>query len=126
MEMMSLSALAATHPLSAVLATIKANSSANARALSDEQYNVIAQHLDEFPKGSVKLLGKTFGARPPKDVAVLTKLAMAFPLEMLDNARDLPVLSIHRWFWPGVVIPTQPHHLHFDLMGTYLRLQFLS
>ena len=90
MEMMSLSALAATHPLSAVLATIKANSSANARALSDEQYNVIAQHLDEFPKGSVKLLGKTFGARPPKDVAVLTKLAMAFPLEMLDNARDLP------------------------------------
>ena len=90
MEMMSLSALAATHPLSAVLATIKANSSANARALSDAQYNVIAQHLDEFPKGSVKLLGKTFGARPPKDVAVLTKLAMAFPLEMLDNARDLP------------------------------------
>ncbi len=90
MEMMSLSALAATHPLSAVLATIKANSSANARALSDEQYSVIAQHLDEFPKGSVKLLGKTFGARPPKDVAVLTKLAMAFPLEMLDNARDLP------------------------------------
>ena len=90
MEMMSLSALAATHPLSAVLATIKANASANARALSDEQYNVIAQHLDEFPKGSVKLLGKTFGARPPKDVAVLTKLAMAFPLEMLDNARDLP------------------------------------
>ena len=90
MEMMSLSALAATHPLSAVLATIKANSSANARALSDEQYNVIAQHIDEFPKGSVKLLGKTFGARPPKDVAVLTKLAMAFPLEMLDNARDLP------------------------------------
>ena len=90
MEMMSLSALAATHPLSAVLATIKANSSANARALSDEQYNVIAQHLDEFPKGSVKLLGKTFGSRPPKDVAVLTKLAMAFPLEMLDNARDLP------------------------------------
>ena len=90
MEMMSLSALAATHPLSAVLATIKANSSANARALSDEQYNVIAQHLDEFPKGSVKLLGKTFGARLPKDEAVLTKLAMAFPLEMLDNARDLP------------------------------------
>ena len=90
MEMMSLSALAATHPLSAVLATIKANSSANARALSDEQYSVIAQHLDEFPKGSVKLLGKTFGARLPKDEAVLTKLAMAFPLEMLDNARDLP------------------------------------
>ena len=56
MEMMSLSALAATHPLSAVLATIKANSSANARALSDEI------GLEEL---TITKLGRALGIAPP-------------------------------------------------------------